>query len=163
MYRALSFAALLLGGTVPARSAPPLPVVEYLDLDRYVGTWYEIARYPNLFERNCASDVIAHYARNPDGTIGAVNTCRNEDGTSIRAEVVARVSAPGKLEVRFAPAWLAWLPLVWGDYWVMEHRAVTRSTVRANTPPVDVYPLTVALALLDGRCCFDQRLSCRPT
>ncbi len=118
--RALSFAALLLGATAAARSAPPLPVVGYIDLDRYVGTWYEIARYPNFFERNCASDVTAHYARNADGTIGVVNACRKDDGTPITAEGVARVVAPGKLEVRFAPAWLAWLPLVWGDYWVIE-------------------------------------------
>lgn len=117
---ALLFAALIFGATAPVRSAPSLPVVGELDLDRYVGTWHEIARYPNFFQRNCAGDVTANYARNADGTIKVVNACRKEDGELIKAEGVARVVGPAKLEVRFAPAWLAWLPLVWGDYWVIE-------------------------------------------
>jgi apolipoprotein D and lipocalin family protein len=116
---ALLLAVLLFNGSAPAHSAPPLPVVGELDLDRYMGTWHEIARYPNFFERKCARDVTANYARNADGTIRVVNACRDEGGALIRAEGVARVVAPGKLEVRFAPAWLAWLPLVWGDYWVI--------------------------------------------
>jgi len=119
VWSALLVAALLFGGSSPARSAPPLPVVGELDLDRYMGTWHEIARYPNFFERNCARDVTAKYARNADGTIRVVNACRDEGGALIRAEGVARVVGTGKLEVRFAPAWLAWLPLVWGDYWVI--------------------------------------------
>jgi len=119
VWSALLFAVLLVGGSSPARSAPPLPVVGELDLDRYMGTWHEIARYPNFFERNCARDVTAKYARNADGTIRVVNACRDEAGALIRAEGVARVVGPARLEVRFAPAWLAWLPLVWGDYWVI--------------------------------------------
>lgn len=118
--RALLFIAWSLAAAAPARSAPPLPVVGDLDLDRYIGTWYEIARYPNFFERHCVRDVTASYARNADGTLRVVNACRKEDGTLISAEGVARVVAPARLEVRFAPAWLAWLPLVWGDYWVIE-------------------------------------------
>ena len=107
-------------GTAPAGAATPLPVVPQLDLDRYRGTWHEIARYPNFFERMCARDVTANYARNPDGTITVVNACRKEDGTMQSVEGIARVVAPAKLEVRFAPAWLGWLPFVWGDYWVID-------------------------------------------
>ena len=104
----------------PALASDPLPVVPALDLDRYTGTWHEIARYPNFFERSCARDVTANYARNADGTIRVVNACRKEDGSMQSAEGLARVVAPAKLEVRFAPAWLGWLPFVWGDYWVIE-------------------------------------------
>lgn len=118
--RALLFIAWSLAAAAPARSAPPLAVVGDLNLDRYVGTWYEIARYPNFFERHCVRDVTASYARNADGTLRVVNACRKEDGTLISAEGVARVVAPARLKVRFALAWLAWLPLVWGDYWVIE-------------------------------------------
>ena len=57
----------------PALAAPPLPVVQQLDLERYVGEWYEIARYPNFFERMCVRDVTATYARNLDGTISVVS------------------------------------------------------------------------------------------
>jgi apolipoprotein D and lipocalin family protein len=107
-------------GAFPARAAAPLPVVPQVDLDRYAGQWHEIARYPNFFERMCARDVTANYTRNADGTIKVVNACRKEDGSTQSAEGLARVVAPAKLEVRFAPAWLGFLPFVWGDYWVIE-------------------------------------------
>ena len=110
---------LLLSGPLGAQQAP-LPTVPSIDLDRYAGTWHEIARYPNRFERICVRDVTANYTRNQDGTIAVVNSCRKEDGTMTRADGVARVVAPAKLEVRFAPAWLGFLPFVWGDYWVID-------------------------------------------
>jgi apolipoprotein D and lipocalin family protein len=106
--------------TLPARAAEPLPVVPEVDLDRYAGKWHEIARYPNYFERMCARDVTANYTRNADGTITVVNACRKEDGSMQSATAQARVVAPAKLEVLFAPAWLGFLPFVWGKYWVIE-------------------------------------------
>ena len=113
-------AAFLLFTGESAAEQSPLPVVDAIDLDRYAGTWHEIARYPNFFERMCARDVTASYTRNADGTIAVVNACRKEDGSIARAEGAARVVAPAKLEVRFAPAWLSFLPFVWGDYWVID-------------------------------------------
>ena len=106
--------------TAPARAAEPLSVVPEVDLDRYVGQWHEIARYPNYFERLCVRDVTAYYTRNADGTINVVNACRKEDGSMQSATALARVVAPAKLEVRFAPAWMGFLPFVWGKYWVIE-------------------------------------------
>ena len=102
-------------------AATPLPTVPALDLDRYLGVWHEIARYPNRFQEQCASDVTATYTRNADGTLGVVNACRKAGGETMRARGQARmVTPPATLAVRFAPAWLAWLPLVWGDYWVID-------------------------------------------
>lgn len=46
--------------------------VDRVDLTRYAGTWYEIARYPNSFEKNCI-DTIATYGLNEDGTVSVVN------------------------------------------------------------------------------------------
>ncbi len=115
--------AMLLATSSTATSAAdaPLPVVTAVDLDRYAGKWHEIARYPNRFERMCVGDVTATYGRNADGTVAVVNECRKADGTRERADGVARVvQAPAKLQVRFAPAWLSWLPLVWGDYWIVD-------------------------------------------
>ena len=110
---------LFLSAALMAATKAPLPTVPSVDLPRYLGTWHEIARYPNVFQRHCAGDVTADYARNADGTIRVVNACSRADGTRISVEGVARVVGPGRLEVRFAQAWLAWLPLVWGDYWVI--------------------------------------------
>jgi apolipoprotein D and lipocalin family protein len=100
----------------------PLAVVDNLDPDRYVGEWYEIARLPNRFQNKCAADVVARYARRKDGGFDVVNRCRKSDGTSVDAAGVARTvkGAPTSvLEVRFAPAFLSFLPQVWGDYQVM--------------------------------------------
>jgi len=122
-----SFRFLRATGLVLAHAAatvaaqPALPTVSALDLDRYAGQWYEIARYPNSFERDCVRDVTATYTRNADGTVQVVNACRKADGSVMRAEGLARMAVPpAKLEVRFAPAWLSWLPLVWADYWVID-------------------------------------------
>jgi apolipoprotein D and lipocalin family protein len=115
---ALSLAAC---ASAPPTPAPPATVA-HVDLARYEGRWFEIARYPNRFQSQCASDVTATYARRPDGTIGVVNACRRSDGSIDSADGVARVTDPSsnaKLEVRFAPAALAWLPAVWGDYWIL--------------------------------------------
>lgn len=103
-------------------AAPPEPI-ERLDLQRYLGTWHEIAKFPNRFQEQCVSDTTATYARLDDGRIEVINRCRTASGEFDEARGVARlVGEPGspRLEVRFAPAWLSWLPMVWGDYWVID-------------------------------------------
>lgn len=100
---------------------PPLQTVPRVDLNRYAGDWYEVARLPNRFQDRCVGDVRASYALRSDGRIDVVNRCRTADG-SIDAQGVARVvdeQTFARLEVRFAPSWLSFLPMVWGDYWVV--------------------------------------------
>jgi apolipoprotein D and lipocalin family protein len=117
----VALAIMAVAGTAGAAADPPLPVVGELDLNRYVGNWHEIARYPNFFERMCVRDVTASYTANADGTIRVVNACRKEDGSMAQAAGVARIAVPpAKLQVRFAPDWLAWLPFVWANYWVID-------------------------------------------
>lgn len=111
--------------TAPAESVlaqEPVGTVDAVDLDRYVGRWFEIARFPNRFQRGCAGDVTASYTRRADGRIDVVNRCRAGDGRVTEASGIARVVDPrtsAKLKVRFAPAWLSFLPWVWGDYWIV--------------------------------------------
>ena len=120
-------AATVLDGSIPqAGGRPPAEprVVDTVDLQRYVGTWYEVARFPNRFQDHCASDVVAEYSLRPDGRIDVVNRCRRADGSLDEARGVARRAGGGtgsnaKLEVRFAPAFLSFLPMVWGDYWIL--------------------------------------------
>lgn len=102
-----------------AEDAPP-PTVESVDLERYAGLWYEIARYPNSFETNCEG-VTAEYALRDDGRVAVTNTCRegSVDGPERRSEGVARVvegSGGSKLKVKFAPEWV---PFASGDYWIL--------------------------------------------
>ncbi len=103
---------------------PPLPVAEGVALEKYAGTWYEHARLPNRFQDNCAGDVRAEYALAPDRTLLVTNQCRTREGTINVAQGQGRLAKGGapsaaRLEVRFAPAWLSWLPWVWGDYWIL--------------------------------------------
>jgi len=105
-------------------AAAPLPTQDWVDLSRYSGRWYEIARLPNRFQEQCAGDVAATYALRPDGRVTVVNECRKRDGSTARAEGEARRAdekgPASRLKVRFAPAVLSFLPFVWGDYWIVE-------------------------------------------
>lgn len=105
-------------------SPPPLETVTGVDIKRYVGRWYEIARLPNRFQEDCAGDVTATYSLREDGEINVVNRCRKSDGEMSEAEGRAkradREEPPSKLKVRFAPAFLSFLPFVWGDYWIID-------------------------------------------
>lgn len=99
-------------------------VVPSVDLSRYAGRWYEIARFPNRFQTKCADDVTADYALRADGEVDVLNQCRKASGEMTKAEGKARVvnrKGPNtKLEVRFAPSYLSFLPFVWGDYWIID-------------------------------------------
>lgn len=103
-----------------AQGAQELKTVPAVDLDRYMGRWYEIARLPNRFQDDCSGAVTATYAKQPDGKLNVVNACRKADGSTMSAAGAARRVGDAKLKVRFAPAWLSWLPMVWGDYWVID-------------------------------------------
>jgi apolipoprotein D and lipocalin family protein len=104
----------------------PLQVVAPVDLKRYAGLWHEQARLPNRFQKRCTGAVSAEYTPLEDGSIEVRNRCILADGSfdesvgSARAVPVAGQPGAGRLEVRFAPEWLGWLPLVWGDYWILK-------------------------------------------
>jgi apolipoprotein D and lipocalin family protein len=118
----LVFSLVVVATALHAQSPPPVTTVERVDLERYLGKWYEVARFPNRFQDQCAGDVAATYVRRPDGRIDVLNECRTKDGSTDTAKGVARVvdeRTGAKLKVRFAPAFLSFLPFVWGDYWIL--------------------------------------------
>ena len=119
--------ALLVFGALLVKAAhkdEPLRVVPAVDLDKYAGLWYEVARLPNRFEEKCTGEVTANYERIEDGRLKVVNSCRKSDGKMTKAEGVARLADKNgpnsRLEVRFAPSFLSFLPFVWGDYQIIE-------------------------------------------
>ena len=122
---ACAFLALPLAAqqAAPSGALPPLQAVPSLDVPRYMGRWYEIAKFPNRFQKQCVADTTATYSQLADGTLQVVNECRTKTGEIERAVGVARqVGGPAsaRLKVRFAPQWLSMLPFVWGDYWVVD-------------------------------------------
>ncbi len=119
-----ALAATLASGAAVAQSGnAALQPIASLDVARYVGTWYEIAKYPNSFQNKCARNTRADYQANPDGTLQVRNRCVMSDGQTTEALGAARQEGPAdspRLKVRFAPAWLSFLPMVWGNYWVID-------------------------------------------
>jgi apolipoprotein D and lipocalin family protein len=97
---------------------PPQPA-KAVDLDRYVGLWYEAARYDMRFEKGC-DGVTAEYSKRPDGLIRVVNTC-HEGGPTGPVKVsegkakIADPASKAKLKVSFFG------PFFVGDYWVLDH------------------------------------------
>lgn len=103
--------------------ATPLGTISALNVSRYMGTWHEIAKYPNRFQKQCIGNTSAEYRANPDGTVQVINRCRIASGEMDQAIGLAKQIGPAdspRLKVRFAPAWLSFLPQVWGDYWVID-------------------------------------------
>ena len=96
---------------------PPLETVAHVELARYVGTWYEIASFPQSFQRGCIA-TTATYTIRDDGDIDVLNRCRKDalDGQEKsalgRARVVDRATN-AKLEVSFFRPF-------WGDYWIVD-------------------------------------------
>jgi len=96
-------------------SRAPLQTVPSVDLKRYAGKWYEIAKYPNWFQRSCAGDTKADYTPNPDGSICVVNRSRDKRGKPIEVNGRATVvpdSGNAKLKVSFGGPFS-------GAYWVI--------------------------------------------
>ncbi|MBN2574008.1 MAG: lipocalin family protein [Deltaproteobacteria bacterium] len=96
---------------------PELRTVAHVDLARYVGHWYEIAAFPQSFQRGCTAST-ATYTLRPDGDIDVLNRCRLNavDGPEKVARGRARVvdeATNAKLEVSFFRPF-------WGDYWIID-------------------------------------------
>lgn len=99
--------------------APPT-TVQYVNLERYVGLWYEIAKIPNRFQKQCVSGTTARYSIRSDGNIEVINSCTTEDGTIDEATGLAKVEntvSNAQLRVNFFR--LLGLRLFWGDYWII--------------------------------------------
>ncbi len=116
----LTWAAAM--GTAHAERAP-LQTVPSVDVPRYMGTWHEIAKYPNWFQKKCARSTQATYTLQANGQVQVLNRCKTDKGEWSEALGAARqIGGPSspQLKVRFAPEWLSFIPLVWGDYWIID-------------------------------------------
>ncbi|PII81533.1 hypothetical protein BMH32_04865 [Leucobacter sp. OLJS4] len=95
--------------------------VMHLDLQRYLGLWFEIGRLPLRFEDDDAIRVTAEYSLLEDGTIRVDNRCI--DGEGVPTQAIGKAEPvdehPGRLRVTFLPAGLRWIPFTRADYWVL--------------------------------------------
>lgn len=102
-------------------NATEVRAIDHLDVDRYLGQWFEIGRLPLKWEPDGARDITAQYSANDDGTIRVDNRCI--DGTGEPTQSVGRAKQAGEktseLTVSFLPEFLRWIPFTEGDYWVL--------------------------------------------
>ena len=156
-FRALVVAGVLLvvgcgtpNASPPLDQAPPLEVVTSLEIERYLGDWYEIASFPQFFQRGCVA-TRASYSLREDGRIRVLNRCRDGalDADWRDAEGVAWVVDP---EVSSARLLVSFFWPFKGDYWVIDlgedyeyavvgHPERTYLWILSRTPtlPPDVY------------------------
>jgi len=102
------------------KNLPELVTVNKVDLNKYTGLWYEVAKIPNSFQDQCAYGTTAEYKIDQDGDIIVTNSCYDDEGKLDVAEGLAKVvdkNTNAKLEVSFV-SFLGIRPF-WGDYWII--------------------------------------------
>ena len=154
-FRNLSFTLALLsgllGGCAGIDSRGELPTVVSVDLGRYAGTWYEIARLPMWFQRHCM-DSKAVYTVRSDGRVGVHNECVTDGGGLAAADGVATV-VDTKTNARLLVVFDNWFARLFGssregNYWILdldpEYRTALVGTpdrrylwILARTPQID--------------------------
>jgi apolipoprotein D and lipocalin family protein len=102
---------------VAADKVPPLRTVDRVDIDRYMGKWYEIASFPQRFQKGCVAS-NATYILRKDGDVDVLNQCRDKtlDGKLRKATGKAWIvdtQSNAKLKVRF------FWPFS-GAYWIID-------------------------------------------
>ena len=114
LFKTSALICIVLLFTACSSKNPPLQTVQKVDINRYLGTWYEIARYEHFFEKDC-KNVSANYSMLDEQTIKVVNRCTNML-TNEKKEAIGRAYATddtnSKLKVSFFRPF-------YGDYWVM--------------------------------------------
>lgn len=113
----------LLGGCAGMESREDLPTVTRVDLNRYAGTWYEIARLPMWFQRHCV-DSKAVYTVRSDGRVGVHNECLTDAGELAAADGIATV-VDAQTNARLAVVFDNWFARLFGsspegNYWILD-------------------------------------------
>ncbi len=105
------------------RSHSDLETIGDFNIEQYFGVWHQIALIPNFFQEDCVADTHAEYRVLSNDSIAIVNSCLSLDGKKLVAAGVGKATGEpvnfARLKVSFAPKWLHWIPLVWGDYWII--------------------------------------------
>ena len=104
----------------PSVSAEPLTTVDSVDLERYAGLWYEVAKIPNRYQKKCVSGTTARYSLRDDGRMEVLNSCMTKAGKPKKAKGIARVvdaETDAKLKVSFVK--LLGKRMFWADYWIV--------------------------------------------
>lgn len=116
-----AYQALFPQTAVPSESIPEITTVPEVDVERYMGTWYEIASIPMVFQKDCVKNTQAQYTLNDDGSIKVRNRCETEEGKTKAAKGRAwpTNAENTKLKVSFVNIFGWWIKQLSGAYWVV--------------------------------------------
>lgn len=125
MKKQILFAAMMvipfLGGNLFATTST-VPTAPFVNLDQYLGKWYEVASIPQSFQSQCLKNTTAEYSQAEKGRIKVLNSCATQEGTLSSAEGRAKVvdaETNAKLKVTFVKIG-GWVFAFGGNYWVMD-------------------------------------------
>jgi apolipoprotein D and lipocalin family protein len=122
LFSAIAVTPAFASGSSGVSTPRAVKPVASLDLERYSGTWLQLAATPAPFTAQCVRDTRAEYTPLPDGLVKVINTCTLADGSVNTIEGRARVVGPdsnAQLEVTFAQANGQFLFQAAGAYWVI--------------------------------------------
>jgi apolipoprotein D and lipocalin family protein len=170
----VAFLSIFAGGT----SCTPPQTVEYVEPGRYLGTWYEIARYPNAFQASCSGNTTATYSPHPDMNLDIVveNRCQENSPEGDYQEIIGRASfvddgSNAKLNVYFfgnigAPYWIIELDDTVGDdpyAWAVVSDPIRLSLwILSRTPGLEVDVLNMILEKITNQGYSTERLLWTP-
>lgn len=126
----LSVLALLLSalycGFLPIQAGAAeskIQAVDKVEIDKFLGVWYEILRKPASLEKNCRRDITSTYTLNEYGHLQAEQQCINEDQQWIkRVGEAYPVNEPrySKFKLSYMPEAIRWMPVGQNDYWILK-------------------------------------------
>lgn len=114
--------SFIMAKAIDAKAQAELPVVSSVDLNQYLGKWYEIAAIPQFFQKKCVANTTAEYSKTDSELIKVMNSCDNAEGNREIAEGRAEVvdtNSNAKLRVTFVH-FIFWIFQIGGDYWIIE-------------------------------------------
>lgn len=103
-------------------NASELTTVEHVDLARYAGLWHEIARLPNDRQKDCVKTEV-FYKLTKNNALVIKNKCILANNKTKTARAITRIedsNSNAKIKVNFVPAWLRWMGIGWGNYWIID-------------------------------------------
>lgn len=149
---ALALGLAVLAGHEGGAQRAPVPAVA-----RFDGTWFEIASYGSWWQRRCVRDTTLEITAAAATEATLRSRCRTAAGREVRDGRLKADGDDGRWQARFAPRIFAWLPAVWGDFWILAHddrlawmavgeRSHQRLSILARTPVLDEAALAQAMA-----------------
>ncbi len=120
--QAVTAVSALVAAVMAKNAKKALASAAHVDLDRFVGSWFEVARLPDRQDKDCLSDARVTYARTDDG-LRLLSLCRRENGTIKRSTGRAKLvddATQSRFKISYSHSAFDALPFVWSDYTIID-------------------------------------------